>query len=192
MLEAIIPYVNAKISTLNMFGTKFGLCDFVSKDGKTFPAEYCNGEYKQVSDFDLHKGTVYHRLTGSISKEEDEEENTVSCDPFYITTFPMRIVACIKKELINGIGNDAYLENKIAQNISNVISDTNSRALRIELSADSVNFEVTEINTNRDEIFAQEYTGYESNFIRYEFVYVAIDYNVIVTGNVSCFEIYNC
>jgi hypothetical protein len=192
MLEAIIPHINSRIETLGLFNTRFGLCDIISKEGKTFPAEYCKGVYKQVSEFDLHKGTVYHRLNGNISKQEEEEESTVSCDPFYITTFPIRTVVCIKKEHIKGIGNDAYLENKIAQNISNVISETNNKSLRIELHADSVSIEVNEISTNRDEIFREEYTGFDSSFMRYEFVYVAIDYNVIVSGNVSCFELYNC
>lgn len=191
MLELLIPHINAKIETLNMFSMKYGLCDIIAKDGKTFPAEYCNGEYKQVSDFDLHKGIVYHRLTGDINKEEEDEESTVSCDPFYITTFPLRTVASIKKELIKGIGNDAYLENKVAQNIANVIAETNNKSLRIALKADNVSFEINSIKVNRDEIFKDEYSGIE-NFMRYEFLYVAIDYNVIVTGNVSCFEPYDC
>jgi hypothetical protein len=191
MLEAIIPNINTKIETLNMFSMRYGLCDIIAKDGKTFPAEYCNGEYKPVTDFDLHKGLVYHRLTGNISKEEADEESAVSCDPFYITTFPLRTVASIKKELIKGIGNDAYLENKIAQNIANVIAETNNRALRISLMADNVSFEIESIKVNRDEIFGDEFTGME-NFMRYEFLYIAIDYNVVVTGNVSCFENYDC
>lgn len=192
MLEEIIPNINAKILTLSMFKKQFGLCEIIAKDGKTFPAEYCNGEYKQVSDFDLHKGIVYHRLTGNISKEEEEEESTVSCDPFYITTFPLRTVASIKKSLIKGVGDDAYLENKIAQNIANKIAETNNKALRTLLKADSVSFEIKSIKTNRDEIFKDEYSGYDNNFMRYEFLYVSIDYDVIVTGNVSCFEFYDC
>jgi hypothetical protein len=191
MLEAIIPNINTKIETLNMFSMRYGLCDIIAKDGKTFPAEYCNGEYKPVTDFDLHKGLVYHRLTGDIGKEEADEESTVSCDPFYITTFPLRTVASIKKELIKGIGNDAYLENKIAQNIANVLAETNNRALRISLMADNVSFEVESIKVNRDEIFDEEFTGKE-NFMRYEFLYIAIDYNVVITGNVSCFQNYDC
>lgn len=191
MLEEIIPKINTKIEALDMFSTRYGLCDIIGKDQKTFPAQYCNGDYKQVGDFDLHKGTVYHRLTGAITKEEADEDSTVSCDPFYITTFPLRTVACIKKSLIKGIGDDAYLEEKIGQNIANTIAETNNKALRILLRADSVSFEIEEIKTNREEIFNEEYSGFDP-FMRYEFLYVAIDYNVVVTGNVSCFELYDC
>jgi hypothetical protein len=192
MLEVIIPHINTKIEALNMFGRRFGLCEIISKDGKTFPAEYCNGEYKQVSDFDLHKGIVYHRLTGDIEKEELDEDSTVSCEPFYSTTFPLRTVATIKKSHVKGIGNDAYLENKIAQNISNTIAESNNKALRMALRADSVSLEISGVKINRDDIFKEEYSGFDDNFMRYEFLYVAIDYDVIVTGNVSCFDLYDC
>lgn len=191
MLEEIIPNINSKIEALNMFSMRYGLCDIIAKDEKTFPAEYCNGEYKQVSDFDLHKGIVYHRLTGDITKEELDEESTVSCDPFYSTTFPLRTVCSIKKSLIKGIGNDAYLESKIGSNIANAIAESNNRALRILLRADNVSFNVNSIKVDRDEIFKEEYSGMD-NFMRYEFLYIAIDYEVVVTGNISCFELYNC
>ncbi len=192
MLEAIVPYINTQIESLNMFENKYGLCEFIAKDGKTFPAEYCNGEYKQVTDFDLHKGIVYHRLTGDITKEEVEEESSNGCNPFYETSFPLRTVACIKKSLIKDIGDDAYLENKIAQNISSVIAGNNNKALRVLLRCDGVEFEIENIKTNREEIFEEEYSGYDQSFMRYEFLYIAINYTVKVTGNISCFENYNC
>jgi hypothetical protein len=190
MLEIIIPYINGKIETLEMFSKFHGLCEIIKKDGKSFPAEYCNGEYKQVSEFDKNRGVVYHRLTGSIAKAEAEDDTSVSCDPFYETTFPLRTVVCIDKKFLKGIGDDAYLENKIANNIANLLSG--NKTLRQDLRADTVIFEVEEIITDRDEIFSEEYDGFEENFIRYEFLYIAINYNVKVTGNVSCFEEYNC
>lgn len=191
MLEVIIPHINSKIGTLDMFSNLFGLCDIIAKDGKTFPAEYCNGEYKQVSDFNLHKGTVYHRLNGVIGLEFSEDESVVACDPFYNRTFPVRTVAVIKKDHIKGMDNDSYLENKVAQDFLSVIAETNNKTLRQSLRSDSVSFEVTGIITNRDEIFNSEYTGID-NFFRYEYLYIAIDYNIIVTGNLSCFETYTC
>jgi hypothetical protein len=192
MLEIIIPYINTKIGTLDMFSNFYGLCEIIKKDDKSFPAEYCKGEYKQVSDFDKKRGTVYHRLTGNISKAEAEDDTNVSCDPFYSMTFPLRTVVCIDKKFLKGIGNDAYLENKIGHNISNVLAESNNRTLRQDLSADSVIIEVEELITNKEELFSEEYDGYDKNFIRYEFLYIAINYKIIVTGNVSCFEEYTC
>jgi hypothetical protein len=191
MLEIIIPYINEKIETLEMFSKFHGLCEIITKDGKSFPAEYCNGEYKQVSEFDKNRGVVYHRLTGNITKAEAEDDTSVSCDPFYEMTFPLRTVVCIDKKFLKGVGNDAYLENKIAHNISNVIAGTN-KTLRQDLRADSVEISVENNILNRGELFSEEYEGFEDNFIRYEFLYIAINYNVVVTGNVSCFEDYVC
>ena len=191
MLEIIIPYINTRIESLDMFQNLFGLCEIITKDGKSFPAEYCNGEYKQVSDFDLEKGVIYHRLIDQIDTQEAEEETTVSCDPFYIKTFPLRTVACINKKFLKAIGDNAYLETKIAQNIANTIVGTNNKNLRIDLMADSISIETNSIITNKEDLFSEEYKGID-NFIRYEYLYIAIDYSVIVTGNVSCFQLYDC
>lgn len=190
MLEIIIPYINDKLETLNMFEKLHGLCDIINQDTKSFPAEYCQNEYKQI-EFDKHRGTVYHRLTGNISTEEDDEESTISCDPFYIRTFPVRTVLGIHKKYLKNLGNDAYLENKIVHNIIRTVAESNNKILRILLKADSISFEINSCSVNRDEIFDDEYSGIE-NFIRYEFLYVAIDYDIIVSGNVSCFKLYDC
>lgn len=187
MLEAIIPYVNGKIEALEMFQKIHGLCELITKDGKTYPAEYCNNEYKQVSDFDKFKGVVYHRLNGDIVTTELDEEETVSCDPFYSREFPMIGVFVINKKHLKGIGNDAYLEGKIANAISNTIAGRSSKALIIELGADNVSIEINNLIIDRNKIFDSEYEGIE-NFFRYEFLYVAIEYSIIVTGANSCFN----
>jgi hypothetical protein len=191
MLEAIIPHINQKIETLNMFPKLFGLCEKITVGGKSFPAEYCNGEYKQVSDFDLHQSSIYHRLLGPIQMEEADEDEAVSCDPFYNRIFQLRAVAVIQKSRLKEIGNDAYLENKIGQNLANVISKGNNKSLRIELSVDTVIMEIDSVNTDREEIFRQEYSGIDQ-FMRYEYLYIAIDYTVTVTGGMGCFSQYGC
>jgi hypothetical protein len=187
MLNTIIDTINTRIEGLNLFGQIYGLCSQITRDKKTFPAQYCNGEYKQVSDFDLHKGIVYHRQTGEISLEEIEEEQIAANDPFYQRTFPMRVVAVIKKDLL-GIDNDAYSESRVAQDFLSVIARTNNKALRESLRVDSVVFEVESITTDREDIFKEEYTGFESNFFKYEYLYIAIDYNILVSGSLSCLE----
>jgi hypothetical protein len=67
MLEVLLTDINTKLSAMNIFSTVFGLCEIITKDGVSFPAQYCNNEWKQVSDFDKNNGTIYHRLTGQIS-----------------------------------------------------------------------------------------------------------------------------
>lgn len=190
MLEVIVPYINSKIEALDMFQKLYGLCETLTSDGKSYPAEYCNNEYTKV-EIDKYKGIVYHRLTGEISTEELPEEETVSCSPFYSRTFPFRSVFIIKKEFLKNIGNDAYLESKIGNTLASNIATSNNKQLRIDLGADSVSIELNNIILNRNEIFESEYSGVD-NFFRYEYLYVAIDYSIIITGNVSCIINYNC
>jgi len=190
MLEVIVPYINSKIEALNMFQKLHGLCETLTADGKSYPAEYCKNEYKQI-EIDKFKGIVYHRLTGEISTEELPEDETVSCDPFYSRTFPFRSVFIIDKKHLKSIGNDAYLESKIGNTIASNLATSNNKQLRIDLGADSVSIELNNIILNRNEIFESEYSGID-NFFRYEFLYVAIDYSIIVTGSVSCINEYNC
>jgi hypothetical protein len=187
MLNEIVEHINTKLTTLQLFEKKFGLCETITKDEKSFPAEYCNNEYKQVGDFDKYKGVVYHRLTGSIETEELDEEQTVSCDPFYQRTFPFKTVAVIKKDQL-GVSNDAYLEARVAQDLLITIGETNNKALRQALRVDSVSLEVTNLITSRDIIFEEEYKGI-LNFFRYEYMYIAIDYNVVVSGSFSCSDL---
>jgi hypothetical protein len=187
MLKEIVEHINTKIDTLQLFEKLHGLCEKITKDEKSFPAEYCKNEYKQVGDFDKHKGVVYHRLTGSIETEELDEEQTVSCDPFYQRTFPFRTIAVIKKSQL-GINNDAYLEQRVAQDLLITIGETNNKSLRQTLRVDSISFEITNLITDRDTIFTDEYKGVP-NFFRYEYMYVAIDYNVVVSGSFSCSDL---
>lgn len=186
MLSEIVEHINTKISTLQLFEKTYGLCETITKDGKSFPAEYCNNEYKQI-DFDRYKGVVYHRLIGNISTEELDEEQAVSCDPFYQRTFPFRTICVIKKSQL-GIDNDAYLESRLAQDLLVTIGETNNKELRQTLRVDSVVFEVINLITDREEIFESEYSGIE-NFFRYEYAYIAIDYNIIVSGSFSCSDL---
>jgi hypothetical protein len=188
MLNIIIDTINTRIGGLNLFDRIYGLCSKITRDKKTFPAEYCNGEYKQVSDFDLHKGIIYHRQTGEISLEEIEDEQIAANDPFYQRTYPMRVVAVIRKDLL-GIDNDAYSESRVAQDFLSVIARTTNKALREELKVDSVIFEVESIGTDREDIFKEEYSGFDNSFFKYEYLYIAIDYNILVSGSLSCLTI---
>lgn len=191
MLEVIIPYINSKIEALEMFQKQHGLCEIITVDKKSYPAEYCNNEYKQVSDFDKFKGVVYHRLNGDVSAKELDEDESVSCDPFYSREFPLVGIFVVNKKHLKGIGNDAYLEGKIANTISNRLAVSNNKELRIELGADSVLIEIDNIILDRNKIFDSEYKGID-NFFRYEFLYIAIEYSVIIKGSVSCLKEYDC
>lgn len=187
MIELIVPYINTRIESLNLFKDRFELCERI-KDGEVvFPACYIGkGEYKQVSDFDKQDGTIYHRQTGEVSSQESDEESTVSCQPFIERTYPMRTVGIIKKTSYS-----AYEDSLIAEYVSNAIEFINNKSLRQALKADVIGVEVKSISTDREKIFKEEYEGVDKT-IPYEYIYFAIDYNIKITGNVSCFATSTC
>jgi hypothetical protein len=184
MIDQVITYLNTQIESADLYTRFYGLCEKITKDGKMFPAEFRYGQYNQVSDFDKG-GTVYHRLIGDVDVNESDEENPVGCDPFHEKTYPMRLVAVVKKR------NTAYTDINLSNDLSNTIVFSNNKTLRTALSADNVSVEVTGISTDREKIFKEEYEGMEM-FFDYEYSIIAIDYNIKITGNVSCFQINGC
>lgn len=182
MIELIIPYINSRIETLKLFNKRFELCEIITKAEVSFPAEFCMGEYKQVSDFDKNQGTIYHRLIDNISSQEIEDESSIGCDPFIERIYPIRTVGAIKR-----IGKTAYEDSMIAEYIANAISFINNKSLRQQLKVDSIGVEVKNISTERNKIWVDEYKGIEMA-MDYQYIYLAIDYNIKITGNVSCFS----
>ncbi len=188
-MREIIEHINSKISEIGLFPIRFGLCEIIKRTldetSTSFPAEFCSGEYTQVSDFE-RGGTVYHRLTGDITSTEADEESSVSCDPFIERTYPMRTVGVVPKN-----ENSATQDSKIAELLARKISFSNNKALRQAINADSVSIEIKSISTDRNKIWEEEYSNIPMS-IPFESIYLAIDYNIIITGNNSCFPEYEC
>jgi hypothetical protein len=184
MIESVISHINTQIETLNIHSRLFGLCEIIKKVEKSFPAEFCKGEYKQVSDFDKG-GTVYHRIIGDISTEESDKDTAVSCDPFYEKTYPMKIVSIVKKR------NNAYSDLKISDDLIKKIAFSNNKTLRTALFADQVSSTIKNISLDRDQILSTEFIGYP-NFLDYEYSVVSIEYDITITGNLSCFQLNGC
>lgn len=193
MIETIINFINTKINTLNLFHRRFGICELVDKGEGSEPCEYCNFEYKPVLDSDPINGISYHRLRGEATVREAEEEMSVSCTPFLVKTLPLKTVAIFRKDILGTGNNNGYIESKIAENIINTVFTRNNKALRTELQVDSVSVEIDSIITNREEILNQEFDRTEGEVkIDSDYALIAINYNIIVTGNSNCFEVYEC
>ncbi len=182
MINQIVDHLNTRLEELEVFEVSFGLCEIIKKNDTSFPAEYSNGEFKSVSDFE--GATVYHRLTGDITSSEADEESSVSCDPFIERNFPMKLVGVVKKTC-------GYNDNEIALFVANKINFSNNKVLRTALKADVVSVEIKNISTDRDKIWNDEYKGIEMK-MPYENIYLAVEYNIVITGNSSCFPTYEC
>lgn len=186
MIEPIINHINARIESLNQFARIYNLCELVESKGKTYPAEYLGGgEFKDVNDFDFKKGVVYHRKTSDVSQEESEEFNMPRT--FYDRIYSLRTVAVAPREIVE---DSKYAGDKLADNIANVISDKHTASLANSLNALRANIQIDNISTDRKAILQSEYEG--SKEVRYEFVYIAIDYQVLITASKECFKKHKC
>lgn len=189
MIELIISDINNRLEPLGLFSKKAGICEIITKQEKSFPAEYCLNEYKQISDFDYKKGVLYHRLTGvSISESLDQSG---ACDIYKTKEYFMRLVVTCKKDVYKKANNDAYIDLKIAENIENAITFTNNKALRTSLGVDSVSVSVNKIDIDRYNIFKQEYSGMDM-FIDFEWAYIALDYTISISADANCFKLQEC
>lgn len=187
MIQYIIEYINDRIETLDIFQDIKGLCEIIEKEGQSYPAEYCdNGEYNRIEDFE---SVVYHRLTGKTT--EERIESTVGCETNIRRTYPLRVVGIVKKTILEKKNDNNYIDDKLASNISNIIAKASIKNLAVALKAEDVEISTGGYNTNRYEIWNEEYKGVEMG-IDFEYAYISVDYTVIVEGSKSCFHIFDC
>lgn len=190
MLEAIILYINNRISGLDTFARLFSLCELIKDaDESVFPAEYCSkDEYKNVTDFDFFKGVAYHRLRGEVTRSEIEGANS-GCDLQITQTYPMRTVALVGKDILNTDNN--FIDLKIAENIINILTIKNNNILAKELKADVVTIKINSYTIDKEVILSNEFQNIKPK-VDFNNVMVSIDYDVIVEGSHKCFEFWGC
>lgn len=183
MIDDIIVHINNKIKELRIVSKLFGLCELVGEELKS-PAEYCNGEFRSVADFDFFNGVVYHRIIGDTSVSEDEDEDVSGC--FSMKTFrvPMRTCAIIKRK---GQRTDLL----VGQTILGAISFKNNKNLRIALGADTVAIEPNNIIIDKERLLNEEFEGQDIS-IDYEDLFVAVEYDIIITGAAHCIDKLGC
>ena len=179
MLSEIITYLDTKLALISYFPNSKGLVEKSVIDGKEIPSTYCLGEWKALN---IEDSFIYHRLVGTISFEELDEEQQVSCEPFSQKDYPMRLVFCKKRTEFN---NNIYDSQSVGEDLANTIHTLNNRLLTISLGADTVQIQPSEIETNTTTAFNEEF-GLDTIPLDYIFIYV--DYTITVTGANSCFK----
>lgn len=180
MLSEVITYLDSKISEISYASKSKGLVEKYNIDGKEIPSTYCLGEWKALN---VEDSFVYHRLIGTISTDELDEEEQVSCEPFSQKDYPMRLVFCKKRTEFD---NTIYDSQSVGEDLANAIHTLNNRLLSISLGADTVQIQPSEIESNTTNAYTEEF-GLEDIPLDYIFIYV--DYTITITGANSCFKI---
>lgn len=191
MLEQILIYLNARLKTLFPDFTVLGLCEKVEETEKdetiSFPAEYCaNNEYKPI-DIDNHKGLFYWRKNGTVNIAFIEDE--FSDDEMEQRTYPMRGVLFAPKDYYKTDNN--YIEEKFADNIKKKMVFDGDKNFRIALKATDAEFNISRYETNRNNVIAEEFEGVKPK-VPFDWVAMAFDYDIIITGNSDCWDYWGC
>ena len=192
MLKEIINQLNKDIDSLKIFSELFGVCDIITEKNSdndvSFPAEFCGkGQYSEVSINDLIRGSVYHRVRDNITREEQEEDSITGCENIIEQTYPMLLVGSIKRDFFKT--DDAYTAINLAQKIADTLTNESIDGLSLKLQMIETNVE--SISVDRTAILADEYPNNEDmEEIDYNFILFKIEYNIKVSGEISCFT--NC
>ena len=188
MIKEIIEHVNTQLETLNFVKQTKGLCQTIKRQVKdeelAFPAEFCNGEYKSISDFDFKQGLAYHRLNGDVINEEQEDAPS-GCDIFVERSYPLKLVGVVKKSLVGT--KDQYTDVETTETVINTIQQRNVLTLAKSINADEVDIVVNGYNVDRYSVHDEEYENIEMK-IGFEYVYFSIDYSAVVRADITCFD----
>lgn len=184
MLSKVIDYINNRLSTLNVYEKTFGLCDIITDNGRTFPAEYCGSSYNSAADFSNYSGLAYHRLNNDIGIEQTADDSSTGCAVYSKKTYPIRSVFCVKKR------DNAYSEELLVSDIEKVISSQNIKSLCDELSMEIVSVSVRGTITDRNKLYKDEFDS--ENKIGYEYCYFAVLYDIVIEGDLNCQALSTC
>lgn len=184
MIESIITYLNERLSTLNLIGNILCLCEKITKEDITYPAQYFgNGQYKSVANFDKTDGISYWLKDGN-ERRAINDNNQIGCERLYDINIPLKLIAVARKERFK---DDEYSNDRLANILSKELA-VNSVALKLLIKAKKVLITVDGKNTDRSSILQDQFQGVDFK-LPYEYSIVDISINVLVAISNNC--IYN-
>lgn len=188
MLNVLIPYIDQQFTEFNK---KYGLAERVTEqgeeNGKSYPGVYAGGD--NYTEINLEGNISYHRINGRVTVQ-DTDENTMACTKGITVTYPMVMIAAIKRDNIEDCKE--FSTDTISNGLSSRIIQTKfSKATRSLVKASFVEANVTGINNDRDEVWNQEYSNVD-NAARFEYAYISIYYDIVVKAGSSCLPLLDC
>ena len=185
MLQSIIDYLIIKLQALQI-AEVYGLGELVVEAESEKPALYIgSGQYTSLANFDNHSGLMYFRLVSPVSNTVAESQ--VGGEDVFQRTYNLRIVAYVNKEVYNTDNN--YIDDKIAHNIQLAIDNEDDGLLSTSLGAQTATIQTISYETNRRNVSDGESLGFD---IPFNYVFLALDFNVVIIGSQDCFSTYGC
>jgi hypothetical protein len=183
MLKLIAEHLQGKLLGLSIWEKVHCFVEQVSSPSLTAPHEYiAKGNYKALA-YDKFNGMAYIRKTARVLMDPYEDtRNTRPCETAYNWTYPLRIVSIIKK---TSLEDSVYVDDDLALRIIREIS-TGNGSLKTDLAAMTVKVKVSGYETGNRILISEEYPGKEAKDFPYQYSYMAIDLEVLVTSDITC------
>lgn len=183
MIKASVEYINNQLELLNYFEKSFEICEIITANDKTFPAEYkSKGEYTQINNFDKYNGVSYIRKRGSVSISE-ADDSLRSCGDLVNVSLPLKLIAIVPRKKLEC--DDKYSEDVIASTIMQALI-TKSSVLKAAIAARIAKINIDSYNTDGANVLGEEYSGITPKDFNYKFAYLSIDLSVIATITKDC------
>lgn len=184
MISNIIPYLNGQLDTTAYFEQLFELCELIKDSkGKVRPAFWCKKEWSEINDFDKYDGMGYWRKRSDVTIEEVESQ--VSCSINIDVTIPLKFVAIVPRK--KSSADDAYADDRMARTIMKVLTE-NNQSLRTAIGAKKIKINTNSWSNDNQVILSEEYEGIDITDIRYKFMYLSLDVDIVITAAKDCLK----
>lgn len=181
MLSAIISYLNGLLADTGYFSEVKGLSVLIKKDGKTFPAYYCNGEYEPATEFDEERGLCYWRYRSELTDATIEASYQVN--KVLRRTYPLRLVCAVMRDQL-GNNDNAYAEDSLSLAIEKVIKDK-EREVRTEARALAAQILWRGVITSAETMKNTELLEIEAS-IQARMLFMGIDVDIVIDYQGNC------
>lgn len=165
--------------------TKFyGLCEAVTKDGKTFPARYKgDGEYDSVDLDDTYGVRIYHKLI--VDNHEEDENKGFGIAKEVVETYGLRLICYGDMTKVNP--STANISYQVSTDIASYLPSILTAVQKANLNIRNGSIKITGKNLKKDEVYSQEFQGLDSRLGPDKFLF-AIDYAITIKFLNSCLD----
>lgn len=185
MLNKIIPYIDARLTE---FSVKNGLAELITNTAEpalTYPAVYIgSNNYTPVN---IEQFGCYHRIASQISTESIDEA-LFGCTKGVQQVYPMVLIGFLKRE---GSCDQFSTDNQVNAIAAKLRQTVFTKQIRTELQVFTVEIATTGINTDREQVWRQEYNNIPMK-ADFNVSYFAIYYNLTIKADSSCMNLLDC
>lgn len=185
MFELIFNDMALALKSTDLFDEVYPIAEnILVGDGNMYPVITVGKDEKQHLPYDFKNSFAYLKKQGRVTFAKPDAPSITSCeDDLYTLNVPVRVVAFVNKNMadcINGF-EDFALAEKIMSQMPVKINIDNANSCTVNISA---------LETDRESVVKSEYKINDFNGFNFNYSHIMLDYNVRVTGTLSCLN--NC